>query len=79
MTGRQTGDQSQLFYNFNLERCIPAGVCTKNSSPVVMMVKPAEDRVRTNDSGLLNRTKIGASFVQRPMRSDGVVVSGIGN
>jgi hypothetical protein len=25
MMGRQTGDQSQLFHNFNLERRIPAG------------------------------------------------------
>jgi hypothetical protein len=25
MMGRQTGDQSQLFYLFNLERSIPAG------------------------------------------------------
>jgi hypothetical protein len=25
MMGRQTGDQSQLFYLFNLERRIPAG------------------------------------------------------
>jgi hypothetical protein len=32
-------------------------VCTENSNPDVMMVKPAEDRVRTNDSDLLDRTK----------------------
>ena len=43
------------------------------------MVKPAEDRVSTNDSDLLNRTKTRRILVQRPMRSDGVVVSGIGN
>ena len=57
---------------------IPA-VCTENSNPDVMMVKAAEDRVRTNDSGLLNRTKNRRILVQRPMRSDGVVVIGIGN
>jgi len=54
-------------------------VCTENSSPDVMMVKPAEDRVRTNDSDPLNRTKNRRILVQRPMRSDGVVVSSIGN
>jgi hypothetical protein len=54
-------------------------VCTANSTPDVMMVKPAEDRVRTNDSDLLDRTKNRRILVQRPMRSDGVVVSGIGN
>jgi putative transposase len=54
-------------------------VCTENSNPDVMMVKPAEDRARTNDSDLLDRTKIRRILVQRPMRSDGIVVSGIGN
>src|SRR3982074_308213 len=38
-----------------------------------MMVKPTEDRVGTNDSDLLNRTKNRRILVQRPMRSDGVV------
>src|SRR5271167_245381 len=56
-----------------------APVCTENSNPYVMMVKPAEDRVRTNDSDPLNRAKNRRILVQRPMRSDGVVVSGIGN
>jgi len=54
-------------------------VRTENSNPDVMMVKPAEDRVRTNDSDLLDRTKNRRILVQRPMRSDGSVVSGIGN
>jgi hypothetical protein len=54
-------------------------VCTENSNPDVMMVKPAEDRVRTNDSHPLNRTKNRRILVQGPMRSDGVVVSSIGN
>jgi hypothetical protein len=54
-------------------------VCTENSNPDVMTVKPAEDRVRTNDSDPLNRTKNRCILVQRPMRSDGVVVSRIGN
>jgi hypothetical protein len=29
MMGRQTGDQSQLFYLFNLEKRIPARHCTR--------------------------------------------------
>jgi hypothetical protein len=52
-------------------------VRTENSNPDVMMVKPTEDRVGTNDSDLLNRTKTRRILVQRPMRSDGVVVSRI--
>jgi hypothetical protein len=44
-----------------------------------MMVKPAEDQVRRDGSDLLDRTKNRRIPVQRPMRSDGVVVSGIGN
>ena len=31
MMGRQTGDQSQLFYLFNLERRIPAAICCAGS------------------------------------------------
>jgi hypothetical protein len=50
-------------------------VCTENLNPDVMMVKPAEDRMRTNDSDLLNRTRSRRILVQRPMRSDGVVVA----
>jgi hypothetical protein len=56
-----------------------AVVCTENSKPDVMMVKSAEDRVRTKDSDPLNRTTNRRILVQGPMRSDGVVVSSIGN
>ena len=35
MMGRQTGDQSQLFYLFNLERRIPAGNLLRRINPVV--------------------------------------------
>ena len=31
MMGRQTGDQGQLFYLFNLERRIPAAICCGGS------------------------------------------------
>ena len=35
MMGQQTGDQSQLFYLFNLERRIPAGHLLRRINPVV--------------------------------------------
>jgi transposase len=38
MMGRQTGDQSQLFYNFNLERRVPAGHLLRRVNPVVTRV-----------------------------------------
>ena len=38
MMGQQTGDQSQLFYLFNLERRIPAGHLLRRINPVVTRV-----------------------------------------
>ena len=38
MMGRQTGDQSQLFYLFNLERRIPAGHLLRRINSVVRRV-----------------------------------------
>jgi transposase len=38
MMGRQTGDQSQLFYLFNLERRIPAGHLLRLINPVVTRI-----------------------------------------
>jgi hypothetical protein len=38
MMGRQTGDQSQLFYLFNLERRIPAGHLLRRIDPVVTRI-----------------------------------------
>src|ERR1700758_5538043 len=38
MMGRQTGDQSQLFYLFNLERRIPAGNLLRRINPVVTQI-----------------------------------------
>ena len=35
MMGRQTSDQSQLFYLFNLERRIPAGHLLRRINPIV--------------------------------------------
>src|SRR3974390_2491202 len=38
MMGQQTGDQSQLFYLFNLERRIPAGHLLRRNNPVVSRI-----------------------------------------
>ena len=38
MMGRQSGDQSQLFYQFNLERRIPAGHLLRRVNPVVTRI-----------------------------------------
>src|SRR5215469_6586110 len=38
MMGRQTGDQSQFFYLFNLERRIPAGNLLRRINPVVTRI-----------------------------------------
>ncbi len=38
MMGRQTGDQSQLFYLFNLEERIPAGNLLRRINPIVTRV-----------------------------------------
>jgi hypothetical protein len=35
MMGRQTGDQSRLFYVFNLEERIPAGHLLRRMNPAV--------------------------------------------
>ena len=38
MMGRQTGNQSQLFYLFNLERRIPADHLLRRINPVVTRI-----------------------------------------
>ena len=38
MMGRQAGDQSQLYYLFNLERRIPAGHLLRRINPVVTRI-----------------------------------------
>jgi hypothetical protein len=38
MMGRQTVDQRQLFYLFNLEECIPAGHLLRRVNPIVARV-----------------------------------------
>jgi hypothetical protein len=54
-------------------------VCIENLNPEVMVMEAAEDGARLYASGPLNRANNRRVLVQRPMRSDGVVVSGIGN
>ena len=51
-------------------------VCTENLNPEVVM-ESAEDGARLYAPCLLNRANNRRVLVQRPMRSDGVVVSGI--
>jgi hypothetical protein len=41
ITGRQTGDQTQLFYLFNLEKLVPARHCTR--APLRKIVHIDED------------------------------------
>ena len=52
-------------------------VCTENINSDVVMMKSAEDGERFDASGPLNRTRNRRILVQRPMRSDGVVVIGV--
>src|SRR5882672_2052830 len=42
---------------------LPQPVCTENSNPEVMMVKPAQDGVRTYETGSLNPPRIRRIFV----------------
>jgi hypothetical protein len=52
-------------------------VCSENPNSDVMVMKAAEDRVRINDSDPLNRARDRSIFVQRPVRSDVVIVTSI--
>ncbi len=38
MMGRQTGDQSQLFYLFNLEQRIPESYLLRRINPIVTQI-----------------------------------------
>jgi len=53
-------------------------VCTENQNPHIVVMESAKDRVRFDASGALNRARDRSIFVQRPMRSDLVVIAGIG-
>jgi hypothetical protein len=53
------------------------GVCTENLNPNVLMMKSAQDSVRTYDAGSLYRPRNRRIFMQRSMRSDAVVIIGV--
>src|ERR1700716_2295153 len=53
------------------------GVCTENLNPNVVVMKSAQDGVRTYDAGSLDRTRDRRILVQRPMRSNAVVIGRI--
>ena len=52
-------------------------MCTENLNPNVMVMKSAKDGVRFDASGPLNRERERSVFVQRPVRSDVVVIAGV--
>jgi hypothetical protein len=52
-------------------------VCTENLSSGVVVVKSAQDGVRIYGAGSLNRTRDRRILLQRPMRSNSVVVGRI--
>jgi hypothetical protein len=66
MMGRQTGDQSQLFYLFNLEERIPARHLLRRINPIVTRVL-ADLRKRLkpfySETGRHSRSIATAAFV----------------
>ena len=52
-------------------------MCTENLNPNVVVMKSAQDGVRTYDAGSLDRTRDRRILVQRPMRSNAVVIGRI--
>jgi hypothetical protein len=52
-------------------------VCTENLNPNVVVMKSAQDGVRTYDAGSLDQTRDRRILVQRPMRSNAVVIGRI--
>jgi hypothetical protein len=54
MMGRQTVDQSQLFYLFNLEKRIPARHLLRRINPTVTRISGAPCQVCTEPSGRMS-------------------------
>ena len=54
-------------------------VCTENLYPHIMVMKAAKDGVRFDASSPLNRGRNRRIFVQRPVRSDVIVIASIGS
>jgi hypothetical protein len=55
-----------------------AAVCTENLSSGVVMVKSTEDGVRFDASDSLNFASDRGILVQGPMRSDAIIIVGVG-
>ena len=53
-------------------------MCTENSNPNVVVMKSAKDGVRFDASGRLNRARDRRILIQRPVRSDVVIIASIG-
>jgi hypothetical protein len=54
-------------------------VCAENLDPAIVVMKPAEERMRLDASDPLNRAREGRVLVQRSVRSHIVVIAGIGS
>ena len=72
------GDTAKLIVHRLIARQIRRAPCVyRKSNPRVVMVKSAQDGARTDHTGALYRARDWRILVQRPMRSDSVVVIGV--
>ena len=62
-----------------VSRFVFPAVCTENLNPGIVVMESAEDGERFDASGPLNRARNRRIFVQRPMRSDVVVIACVGS
>ena len=60
-----------------LLRLLGTGCVYRKLNPNVLMMKSAQDGVRTYDAGSLDRTRDRRILVQRPMRSNAVIIGRI--
>jgi hypothetical protein len=68
----------QLFTQPSQAETRVALVCTENLSSGVVVVKSAQDGARTDHTGSLNRARNRRILVQGSMRSDAIVIVGVG-
>jgi hypothetical protein len=61
-----------------LRGMVMTGVCTENLSSGVAVMKSAQDGARTDHTGSLNRARNRRILVQGSMRSDVIVIVGVG-
>src|SRR5664279_5465976 len=57
---------------------VMTGVCTENLSSGIAVMKSAQDGARTDHTGSLNRARNRRILVQGSMRSDVIVIVGVG-